>query len=116
MNSKKSDNPDADVTVFDDLTSNCTFAMASGVAPDPKKPQIAAYFEGTNILVYIRGKSDGPGRWWDAAGSRDSEQKEKVLTLVNAHYDSYVPVPFRAETTEPSTDCIQGLHWIRRNG
>ncbi|KAL2162843.1 hypothetical protein VTH06DRAFT_6679 [Thermothelomyces fergusii] len=82
------DKPDAAVTVFDDLTSNCTFAMASGVVPDPKTPQVAAYFEGTNILVYIRGRSDGPGRWWDVAESRDSGQSERVLTLVNAHYDS----------------------------
>ncbi|KAL2142583.1 hypothetical protein VTI28DRAFT_1029 [Corynascus sepedonium] len=85
---KGSGDPDSAVTVFDDMTSNCTFIMASGVVPDPKTPQIAAYFEGTNILVYIRGKSDDPGKWWDAAGPHDSRRNEKGLTLVNAHYDS----------------------------
>ena len=62
--------------------------MSSGVAPPPNTPQVAAYFEGTNILVYIRGKSDDQGKWWDTAGAHDSRRNEKGLTLVNAHYDS----------------------------
>lgn len=74
--------------MFDDMTSNCTFLMASGVVPNPTTPQVAAYFEGTNILVYIRGKADGEGRWWDAQDVRDARHTEKGLTLVNAHYDS----------------------------
>jgi len=70
------------------MTSNCTFLMASGVVTNPNTPQVAAYFEGTNILVYIRGKSDDQGKWWDAEDVHDSRRNEKGLTLVNAHYDS----------------------------
>ncbi|KAK3897959.1 hypothetical protein C8A05DRAFT_38470, partial [Staphylotrichum tortipilum] len=81
-------NGDAAVTLFDDMSSNCTFLMSSGVVVNPNTPQVAAYFEGTNILVYIRGKADGQGRWWDTAGAREARRSEKGLTLVNAHYDS----------------------------
>ncbi|KAJ4302080.1 hypothetical protein N0V88_002216 [Collariella sp. IMI 366227] len=84
----ETDNTDAAVTVFDDMTSNCTFLMASGVVPNPTTPQVAAYFEGTNILVYIRGKQDDEGNWWKTAGAHDTNRNEKGLTLVNAHYDS----------------------------
>jgi hypothetical protein len=70
------------------MSSNCTFLMSSGVVVNPNTPQVAAYFEGTNILVYIRGKADGQGRWWDTAGVREARRSEKGLTLVNAHYDS----------------------------
>jgi hypothetical protein len=62
--------------------------MASGVVPNPATPQVAAYFEGTNILVYIRGKSDDQGKWWDTEEVHSSRRNEKGLTLVNAHYDS----------------------------
>ncbi|KAH6626791.1 hypothetical protein B0J18DRAFT_396079 [Chaetomium sp. MPI-SDFR-AT-0129] len=79
---------DAPVTVFDDLVSNCTFLMASSVAANPNTPQVAAYFEGTNILVYIRGKSDDAGAWWKDADVHNTRRNEKGLTLVNAHYDS----------------------------
>ncbi|KAL2268529.1 hypothetical protein VTJ83DRAFT_3375 [Remersonia thermophila] len=76
---------DASVVVFDDMTSNSTFLMASGVVPDPNVPQVAAYFEGTNILVYIRGKEDEKARWWETRGGGGSG---KGLVMVNAHYDS----------------------------
>jgi hypothetical protein len=62
--------------------------MASSIVPNPNTPQVAAYFEGTNILVYIRGKADDEGSWWNTAGIHDTRRNEKVLTLVNAHYDS----------------------------
>jgi hypothetical protein len=62
--------------------------MASGVVANPNTPKVAAYFEGTNILVYIRGRADDQGRWWDAEAARNSRRNKKGLTLVNAHYDS----------------------------
>lgn len=65
--------------------------MASSVAANPNTPQVAAYFEGTNILVYIRGTSDDPGAWWKGADVHNTRRNEKGLTLVNAHYDSLVP-------------------------
>lgn len=62
--------------------------MASSIVPNPNTPQVAAYFEGTNILVYIRGKGDDEGSWWNTAGIHDTRRNENGLTLVNAHYDS----------------------------
>lgn len=70
------------------MTSNCTMLMSWSVVPDPKSAQVAAYFEGTNILVYIRGKADDRGDWWNAEDIRNFRRNEKGLTLVNAHYDS----------------------------
>lgn len=64
------------VIVFDDRNSNITTASSS----------TAVYFEGTNIMVYIRGTEDGEEDWW-----RDSEasaKNNKRGVLVNAHYDS----------------------------
>jgi hypothetical protein len=49
---------------------------------------IGAYFEGQNILVYIRGKQDDTGSWWDANSIHETRRNSKGLTLVNAHYDS----------------------------
>lgn len=64
-----------DVFVFDDLVSNLTFIDKS----------VGVYFEGTNILVYIRGSDDKKDNWWETPG-RYPVGKGGVL--VNAHYDS----------------------------
>lgn len=64
-----------DVFVFDDLVSNLTFIDKS----------VGVYFEGTNILVYIRGSDDKKESWWETPG-RYPVGKGGVL--VNAHYDS----------------------------
>ncbi|KAL4811472.1 hypothetical protein BDV18DRAFT_150241 [Aspergillus unguis] len=64
-----------DVFVFDDTTSNLTFS----------RDDLAVYFEGTNILVYIRGEEDDATRWWEQPEGRP---KGKGGVLVNAHYDS----------------------------
>lgn len=48
----------------------------------------AAYFEGTNIIVYIRGKADDQGDFWDLDDFQETRRNAKGLTLLNAHYDS----------------------------
>ncbi|KAJ5678996.1 hypothetical protein N7462_007240 [Penicillium macrosclerotiorum] len=64
-----------DVFVFDDMISNLTsFDKRTGV-----------YFEGTNILVYIRGWEDKKENWWETPGKSPAG---KGGVLVNAHYDS----------------------------
>ncbi len=98
------------------MTSNCTFLMASGVVPNPTTPQVAAYFEGTNILVYIRGKADDHGRWWSTASTRHSRHTEKGLTLVNAHYDSYVPCITSSGSDFEMLMTFQGFDRVRRHG
>lgn len=60
---------DSKVTIFNDIQSNLTFSAG----------QTSTYFEGTNIIVYVRGTSDGPDGWRTHKGSG---------VMVNAHYDS----------------------------
>ncbi|KAH8888846.1 hypothetical protein GQ53DRAFT_871243 [Thozetella sp. PMI_491] len=76
---------DADVTVFDDVVANATFLFAGSTGP---KGGMAAYYEGTNIYVYIKGSEDEDITWWDTNDVDPSRYSGKGLTLVNAHYDS----------------------------
>jgi hypothetical protein len=62
---------DAPVVIFNDLHSNLSFHNGA----------VSTYFEGTNIIVYIRGEQDGPDDWHSGPESRGG-------VLVNAHYDS----------------------------
>lgn len=62
------------VTVFSDTTSNASFSSGS----------TCVYFEGTNIIVYIRGSEDDPEDWWLSG----KVPKGKGGVLLNAHYDS----------------------------
>ncbi|KAF2150959.1 hypothetical protein K461DRAFT_328443 [Myriangium duriaei CBS 260.36] len=64
----------ADAVLFDDRSSNITF-------PDAR-PYVN-YFEGDNLMVYIRGTDDPAGAFWS---KRDSPVAR--LVLVNSHYDS----------------------------
>ncbi|KAJ5945538.1 Peptidase M28 [Penicillium verhagenii] len=64
-----------EVFVFDDMTSNLTSIDS----------QVGVYFEGTNILVYIRGWEDKQENWWEVPGKIPTG---KGGVLVNAHYDS----------------------------
>ncbi|KAL9603289.1 MAG: hypothetical protein Q9219_001312 [cf. Caloplaca sp. 3 TL-2023] len=72
--------------VFADVISNVTFSR-QGKKIDTateREPGVSVYFEGTNIIVYIRGSEDGDEDWW-ATGQ---EPPKKGGVLVNAHYDS----------------------------
>lgn len=64
-----------EVFVFDDLTSNLTSADG----------RTGVYFEGTNVLVYIRGWEDKQDHWWEVPGKSPAGRGG---VLVNAHYDS----------------------------
>ena len=68
------------VVVFSDIISNASFSQ--GGRGDT--PGTSVYFEGTNIIVYIRGSEDEPGNWY----LKDKEPSGKGGVLVNAHYDS----------------------------
>ncbi|KAL5001505.1 hypothetical protein BDV10DRAFT_192121 [Aspergillus recurvatus] len=69
------DEKQPDVFVFDDTRSNLTFT----------RDNLGIYFEGTNILVYIRGEDDDSEQWWELP---EGSPKGKGGVLVNAHYDS----------------------------
>ncbi|KAL2223034.1 hypothetical protein M432DRAFT_597109 [Thermoascus aurantiacus ATCC 26904] len=70
-----------EVFVFDDLQSNLTFAGGSVASTQ----SLGVYFEGTNIMVYIRGSEDDKTYWWEDS---DGQPSGKGGVLVNAHYDS----------------------------
>lgn len=62
------------VTVFSDNKSNVTYSERRGIH----------YFEGENIMVYIRGSEDDANDWWLS----DDRYDGPGGVLVNAHYDS----------------------------
>lgn len=70
-----SENRRPDVFIFDDLQSNLTVVQSG----------LGVYFEGTNIIVYIRGSDDDQRNWWEIP---DGHPQGKGGVLVNAHYDS----------------------------
>ncbi len=80
----RGDNP---VVVFSDTISNASFSESGR----DETPGISVYFEGTNIIVYIRGSDDDPEEWY----SKGKKPQGKGGVLVNAHYDS-VPLGFGA--------------------
>jgi hypothetical protein len=82
--------PGHGVTVFNDLLSNVTvsFGGLPGSRKDGAETGNAAYFEGTNIIVYIRGTLDEEGEWWNKRRSNRKLPIGKGGVLVNAHYDS----------------------------
>lgn len=73
--------------VFSDLVSNVTTSTGGrpGNGDSPPEPGYSVYFEGTNIIVYIRGSEDEDGDWW-----KNVNKKPQRLggVLINAHYDS----------------------------
>ncbi|KAH9909581.1 peptidase family M28 family [Xylariomycetidae sp. FL2044] len=90
---------DTSMVVFEDMVSNITATGSFYTANSPT----GTYFEGTNIMVYIRGKADPSGSWWDD----DKYKREKVIgkggVLINAHYDS-VSTGFGA--TDDGMGCV----------
>ena len=76
----------AKAVVFSDMTSNVTFSVTRRLdaSNSGQESDIGVYFEGTNIIVYIRGSEDDADDWWTIP--RKPQGKGGVL--VNAHYDS----------------------------
>lgn len=92
----------APVVVFSDNVSNVTFHF------DQKSdvPIPSVYFEGTNIIVYIRGSDDDPDDWF----LTNKKPKSKGGVLVNAHYDS-VSIGFGA--TDDGVGVVSILQLIK---
>ncbi|KAH8815919.1 aminopeptidase-like protein [Xylogone sp. PMI_703] len=75
--------------VFSDLVANYTGTALLSLGSSGRKPGISTYFEGTNIIVYIRGTEDESGDWWnDDAAADKIKSHGKGGVMVNAHYDS----------------------------
>lgn len=73
-----------DVEVFEDNQSKLMFS-GHGIGKVAKAPTTGVYYESTNIIVYVRGRADAAGAWWEDAKSRE---RERGGVLVNSHYDS----------------------------
>lgn len=96
-----------DVIVFDDLQSNLTFAGSVLGSTG-----LGVYFEGTNIMVYIRGFEDEKGAFWE-----DSDYvPEKGGVLVNAHYDSVSTGYGATDDGVGVVTCLQLLRYFTTPG
>lgn len=78
--------PSSPAVVFSDLVSNVTTSTEGQLrdAGPGREPGVSVYFEGTNIIVYIRGSEDEQDDWW----TKDRKPHGKGGVLINAHYDS----------------------------
>ncbi|KAJ0117149.1 hypothetical protein J7T55_003566 [Diaporthe amygdali] len=79
------------VTVFNDLMSNVTVrfgGLPGSHGSEEGQSGNAAYFEGTNVIVYIRGSLDEEGEWWKRKRNHVKLPIGKGGVMVNAHYDS----------------------------
>src|SRR6266516_4541176 len=54
------------VVIFNDMVSNVTFSSRGLITSSGQKRRTgqSVYFEGTNIIVYIRGLQDDDSDWW----------------------------------------------------
>ncbi|KAI1201115.1 hypothetical protein F5X97DRAFT_59090 [Nemania serpens] len=104
---KRNSASESALVVLEDVASNLT---TSGSIWSPSTKTVA-YFEGKNIIAYIRGKDDPPGRWWEDGPS--GYKVERIIgkggVLLNAHYDS-VSTGFGA--TDDGMGCITVLAMV----
>lgn len=84
-------NKSSPVVVFSDTLSNASFSTEGSPIDNGRgrKAGISVYFEGTNIIVYIRGTVDDQDNWW----VKKKEPKVKNGVLLNAHYDGVATAP-----------------------
>lgn len=92
-----------DVFIFDDLTSNLTSVDG----------RTGVYFEGTNILVYVRGWEDKKENWWEVPGRVPAG---KGGVLVNAHYDSVSTGYGATDDGVGVVTCLQLLRYFTTPG
>ncbi|KAG4030306.1 hypothetical protein MFRU_012g00480 [Monilinia fructicola] len=99
------------VTVFNDLRSNFSSNALTSIGVKGRKLGISTYFEGNNIICYVRGRDDEEGEWWKT-GSVNTKGKThgKGGVMVNAHFDS-VSTGFGA--TDDGVGVVTALQLIR---
>lgn len=101
------------VIVFDDMQSNLTFA---GSYDESTKTSIGVYFEGTNIIVYIRGTDDDKSTWWEDGPDAEVPKGKKGGVLVNAHYDSVSTGYGATDDGMGVVTCLQLLRYFTTPG
>lgn len=105
-NNVEDDQEETPAVVFSDVISNVTFSTEGrkGNSDSNREAGLSVYFEGTNIIVYIRGSDDESGDWWNT----NKRSRGKGGVLVNAHYDS-VSTGFGATDDGVGVVCILQL-------
>ncbi|TAQ87593.1 hypothetical protein B7494_g4101 [Chlorociboria aeruginascens] len=74
--------------IFNDIASNYTSTAPTNIGVDGRRLGISTYFEGNNIIVYIRGKDDEEGEWWNSKSESHNKIHGRGGVMVNAHFDS----------------------------
>ncbi|EKD20800.1 uncharacterized protein L3040_000907 [Drepanopeziza brunnea f. sp. 'multigermtubi'] len=74
--------------VFNDLASNYTTSALTSIGVTGRRLGISTYFEGNNIIVYIRGTEDEEEDWWKPLPPYTHRLHGKGGVMVNAHFDS----------------------------
>jgi Peptidase family M28 len=85
VSSNTTDANTAAAYIFSDTSCNITSSVIYGSTRPSSVGGISAYFESTNIIVYIRGREDDKTQWWMDANGKPTSRN---VVLVNAHYDS----------------------------
>lgn len=98
------------VTIFNDLVANYTSTALTSIGVSGRRAGISTYFEGSNIIVYIRGTEDEEGEWWNSASHRSGSMHGKGGVMVNAHFDS---VSTGYGTTDDGMGVITALQLIK---
>lgn len=98
------------VVIFNDLVSNYTSTALTSIGVSGRRAGISTYFEGSNIVVYIRGTEDEEEQWWKPAPPYTHRLHGKGGIMVNAHFDS-VSTGYGA--TDDGMGVITALQLIR---
>ena len=80
--------PAPSAVIFNDLVANYTGSALTKPGETGRRLGISTYFEGNNIIVYIRGTEDPDGEWWRSAKPSSGTVHGKGGVMVNAHFDS----------------------------
>jgi Peptidase family M28 len=97
-------------TIFNDLVANYTSTALTSIGVSGRRAGISTYFEGSNIIVYIRGTEDEEGEWWNSQSHRSGVIHGKGGVMVNAHFDS---VSTGYGTTDDGMGVITALQLIK---
>ncbi|OAQ84703.1 peptidase family M28 family [Purpureocillium lilacinum] len=104
---------EAVATVFDDQMANFTMTYDAGAYLSGNgngSTLTAQYFEGSNIYVYIRGKQDATGDWWNSENPDTMNSSvDPGGVLINSHIDS-VATSYGA--TDDGVACVSMLQLL----
>lgn len=97
--------------IFNDLISNYTSTALTRIGVSGRRNGISTYFEGSNIIVYIKGTEDEQDdQWWMPPPPFTKRVHGKGGVMVNAHFDS-VSTGYGA--TDDGMGVISALQLIR---